>query len=64
MKNHRPVRIDDRCFEAIKDIQEEIKKKGIQISQREASRLLAKYYFKIKKRNRPVVVWNTKPSLE
>jgi len=56
--NGKIARIHGSCAAAIKDIQDIIKRKDIQISEMEASRLLGEVYFKLKKEKKPKIIWD------
>jgi TusA-related sulfurtransferase len=57
--NGKVIRINEGCYQAIKDIQEGIKKKNINVSETEASRILGEIYFRLKKdTKRPKIIWD------
>jgi len=63
MNNYKIMMVDEECVRAIRDIKNIVENKGVNISLREASRILGKSYFQIKFTKKPAVIWNDQPSL-
>lgn len=55
----RSIRIDEDLVEQIKELQQEIQaKSNMDISFRETSRVLANHWKTLRKRRKPLIVWD------